>query len=48
MRYWSLTEMSELLSRSGFQLICAQEWITGKEVGDSTWGAVVTAKKIKA
>lgn len=48
MRYFSLPEVQLFLERGGFELKAHEEWLTGKELGVSTWGACVVAQKTKS
>ena len=47
MRYLSIQEIEDLANLSGFQLVQNEEWLTKKELSDSTWGACFVLKKIK-
>ena len=46
MRHFTLPEIDLLCSMSGFERIVAEEFLTGKPVGEDTWGACVILKKI--
>jgi SAM-dependent methyltransferase len=45
MRYLFLPEVEESLHRTGFQLVLAEEWLTGKPPGLSTWSVCCVGKK---
>ena len=45
MRYFFLPELDAALGRAGFSHWHAEEWITGNEPGDDTWGVCITAVK---
>ena len=46
MRHFSLLDIDLLCKMSGFELIGVEEFLSGKPVGESTWGACVILKKI--
>lgn len=45
MRYFFLPELEAALGRAGFSRWHAEEWITGNEPADTTWGVCITAVK---
>lgn len=45
MRYFSLPEIEILLAGVGMKLLYAQEWLTGREPSDKTWGVCCVGKK---
>ncbi|OGO17170.1 MAG: hypothetical protein A2Z02_04720 [Chloroflexi bacterium RBG_16_48_7] len=45
MRYLFLPEVEEGLNRTGFDLVTAEEWLTGKPPGLSTWSVCCVGKK---
>ena len=45
MRYFFLPELDVALGRAGFKHWRAEEWISGNEPGDDTWGVCITAVK---
>jgi SAM-dependent methyltransferase len=45
MRYLFLPEVEESLHRTGFHLVLAEEWLTGKPPGLSTWSICCVGKK---
>lgn len=46
MRHFSLPEIDLLAETHGFTRIAAEEFLTGKPVGEDTWGVCVTLKRI--
>ena len=46
MRHFSLLDIDLLCQMSGFELIGVEEFLSGKPVGEHTWGACVILKKI--
>jgi len=46
MRHFSLPEIDLLCQMTGFERIGAEEFLTGKPVGEDTWGACVILKKV--
>jgi trans-aconitate methyltransferase len=46
MRYFSLPEISLFCSLTGFELVSAEEWLTGHEPGESTWGVCFVARSV--
>ncbi len=48
MRYFFLPEIRHLLSDAGFELLASEEWLTGKQLGFSSWNAVFICRKSKA
>jgi SAM-dependent methyltransferase len=46
MRHFSLQEIDMLAAAQGFERIGAEEFLSGKPVGEDTWGVCVTLKKI--
>lgn len=46
MRHFSLPEIDLLAATNGFQLIGAEEFLTGKPADENTWGVCVILKKI--
>jgi len=46
MRHFSLLDIDLLCKMSGFELIGVEEFLSGKPVGENTWGACVILKKI--
>jgi SAM-dependent methyltransferase len=45
MRYLFLPEVEEILYRTGFDLVIAEEWLTGKPPGRSTWSICSVCRK---
>jgi len=45
MRYLFLPDLEESLYRTGFDLVLAEEWLTGKPPGLSTWSVCCVGKK---
>jgi SAM-dependent methyltransferase len=45
MRFVFLPEISKLLAENGFELIEAEEWISGRAPSTDTWGVCVIARK---
>ena len=45
MRYFSLPEIDLFAECSGFERICAEEFLTGEELGEKTWGACIVLQK---
>ncbi len=43
MRYFFLPELELLLNLTGFELIRAEEWMSGKEPGNDTWSCICIA-----
>ena len=48
MRYLFVPEVLLLLKLSGFVLLAAEEWLTGKELGFDAWNAVFVCRKTAA
>ena len=48
MRHFSLPEMQLLARLGGFEVLNAEEFMTGKEPSEKTWGVCFTLKKIDA
>lgn len=48
MRYLFLPEIRQLLADTGFELLAAEEWLTGKPLGFASWSAVFICRKSKA
>ena len=46
MRYFSLPEIEMLLAGVGMKLLYAQEWLTGKEPSEATWGVCCVGRKV--
>lgn len=46
MRYFFLPETRAYLTQSNFELVKAEEWMTGAQLGDNTWGVAIIAKAI--
>lgn len=46
MRYFFLPELEYLLSKTGFELLLCEEWLTGKKPGFDTWSIFVVAKRV--
>jgi len=46
MRHFSLPEIDFLCQMTGFERIGAEEFLTGKPIGENTWGACVILKKV--
>jgi SAM-dependent methyltransferase len=44
MRYWFGPEIKDALRTTGFQLVGAKEWRTGRRLGAGTWCACFTAR----
>jgi SAM-dependent methyltransferase len=45
MRYLFLPEVEEILYRTGFDLVIAEEWLTGRPPGLSTWSVCCVGRK---
>lgn len=45
MRYLFLPEIRELLSTADMEYLRSEEWITGNEPGEQTWGICLVARK---
>lgn len=45
MRYLFLPEITDLLARTGFTFINAEEWLTGQSPGITTWNVCCVAQK---
>ena len=45
MRHFSLPEIKFISKESGFKLIQAEEWITGNEPSDKSWGICLILMK---
>jgi SAM-dependent methyltransferase len=45
MRYWFELEIRALLQKSGFQIVKAEEWLTGKPLSENSWNACYIARK---
>jgi len=48
MRYLFLPETRQMLTDSGFELLAAEEWLTGKPLGFTSWSAVFVCRKREA
>ena len=46
MRYFFLPEMELFSSNSGFEILSAEEWLTGEVPSNDTWGVCLVLKKI--
>jgi SAM-dependent methyltransferase len=46
MRYLFMPEIKLLLSETGFELVHGEEWMTGKQLGSTTWYGLFVCKKI--
>jgi len=46
MRYFSLPEINLFCSLTGFKLEVAEEWLTGNEPGENTWGVCFVVRAI--
>lgn len=46
MRHFSLPELKLFASIVGFTWIHAEEWMTGKDIGENTWGITCIIKKV--
>lgn len=46
MRYLFLPEVRQLLALSGFELLVAEEWRTGAQLGFGSWNAVFAARRL--
>ena len=44
MRYLFLPEIEYLLGGSGFEIVQAQQWMTGHPLSDATWYACIAAR----
>ena len=47
MRHFSLLEFDILSDLHGFERINSEEFLTGNQLSEETWGACVVLKKIK-
>lgn len=47
MRYLFLPETRQMLTDSGFELLAAEEWLTGKPLGFTSWNAVFVCRKLE-
>lgn len=45
MRHFSLPELDLLAAAAGFERLCAEEFLTGREPGEDTWGVCVVLRK---
>ena len=45
MRHFSLPELDLLAESAGFERVCAQEWLTGKEPSEASWGLCLVLVK---
>jgi SAM-dependent methyltransferase len=45
MRHFSLPELDLLIEAAGFERVCAQEWLTGKEPSEASWGVCLVLVK---
>lgn len=45
MRHFSLPEIDTLANAAGFERVCAEEFLTGAEPGEDTWGVCVVLRK---
>lgn len=45
MRHFSLPELDMLADRSGFERICAEEFLTGNTPGEDTWGVCLILRR---
>ena len=46
MRYFFNPEIEHILNKSGFELIKAEEWLTGKHPSSKTWAVTYICKKV--
>ena len=46
MRYFSIPEIDLLAVAAGFQRLTAEEFLTGAEPGEQTWGVCFVLKKV--
>lgn len=46
MRYFFYPELDLLLKQAGFEILNAEEWMTGKELSGQTWGACFVARAV--
>lgn len=46
MRHFSLPEINFLAETYGFQIVVAEEFLSGREPGESTWGVCVALQKV--
>jgi len=46
MRYFSFPEISLFCSLTGFELVAAEEWLTGNEPNENTWGVCFIARSL--
>ncbi len=46
MRHFSLPEIQLLASLSGFEIVETEEWMTGKEPSENTWGVCFILRKV--
>ena len=45
MRYFFLPEMELFASKTGFEILSAEEWLTGESPSDNTWGTCIILQK---
>ncbi len=45
MRHFSLPELDLLATGAGFQRVCAEEFLTGSEPGEDTWGVCLVLRR---
>jgi SAM-dependent methyltransferase len=46
MRHFSLPELDLLASESGFERLTAEEFLTGSQPGENTWGVCIVLRKV--
>lgn len=46
MRYLFVPEIAQLCERHGFEIALHEEWVTGKPLDSSTWGACFVCRKL--
>jgi hypothetical protein len=47
LRYFFLPDLTERLSHHGFEVVCAEEWLTGNPPSPATWGVCVAAVRVE-
>jgi SAM-dependent methyltransferase len=45
MRYFFKSEIENIATQSGFKILHAEEWLSGKKIGCDTWGVCFVLKK---
>ena len=45
MRHYSLPELDYIAENSGFERLCAEEFLTGEKPGENTWGVCIVLRK---